>query len=155
MKRVGFIICILTLFVFVGLVRAQDDPTVHITKTGSKYHKAGCSYLKKSGTPVKLSEVGARYAPCSRCNPPWAIQKDKSLIRAKPANDGINENKVYTNDDLSTYTYPTRPYSSLNEKHSIEKEDETTKTDKIIYTGPRGGRYYYSPSGGKVYIKKK
>ncbi|WP_257667052.1 hypothetical protein [Parapedobacter tibetensis] len=26
----------------------QKDATVYITKTGEKYHKAGCQYLKKS-----------------------------------------------------------------------------------------------------------
>ena len=43
---------------------------VHITETGSKYHSAGCSYLK-SDIPISLSDAKAQgYEPCSRCNPP-------------------------------------------------------------------------------------
>ena len=49
----------------------QDDPTVYITRTGKKYHSAGCQYLRKSKIPVKLSDAKARgYGPCSKCGPP-------------------------------------------------------------------------------------
>jgi len=33
---------------------------VHITKTGEKYHSAGCQYLRKSDIEVTLSEAKAR-----------------------------------------------------------------------------------------------
>jgi hypothetical protein len=50
---------------------SQDDPIVHITKSGKKYHRAGCRYLSKSDIPVNLSEAKARgYGPCSVCSPP-------------------------------------------------------------------------------------
>ena len=50
---------------------SSSDVTVHITKTGEKYHSAGCQYLKKSDIEVTLSEAKARgLTPCSRCNPP-------------------------------------------------------------------------------------
>lgn len=45
--------------------------TVYVTDTGEKYHRAGCSYLKKSSNPMSLSSAkAAGYTPCSRCNPP-------------------------------------------------------------------------------------
>ncbi len=47
-----------------------DDPEVYVTRTGSKYHADGCSYLRKSATPMKLSEAKGRYGPCSKCKPP-------------------------------------------------------------------------------------
>ena len=47
-----------------------DDVTVYVTKTGAKYHRAGCRYLSKSMIPMKLSEAKSRYGPCSVCNPP-------------------------------------------------------------------------------------
>ena len=51
--------------------KVQDnDPIVYITRTGAKYHSAGCRYLAKSCIPKKLSEVKGRYGPCSQCNPP-------------------------------------------------------------------------------------
>lgn len=44
---------------------------VHITRTGEKYHSAGCSYLSKSDIPISLADAKAQgYTPCSRCNPP-------------------------------------------------------------------------------------
>jgi len=50
---------------------SQNDPIVYVTKTGSKYHKAGCRYLSQSSIPIKLSDAIAQgYTPCSVCNPP-------------------------------------------------------------------------------------
>jgi hypothetical protein len=47
-----------------------EDVTVYITRTGSKYHRAGCRYLAQSSIPISLSAASARYGPCSVCNPP-------------------------------------------------------------------------------------
>ena len=47
----------------------SDSYTVYVTNTGSKYHRAGCSYLKSSNA-ISLSDAIARgCTPCSRCNP--------------------------------------------------------------------------------------
>lgn len=44
---------------------------VHITKTGEKYHREGCQYLRKSDILISLEEAkGSGYEPCSKCNPP-------------------------------------------------------------------------------------
>lgn len=49
----------------------KEDVTVYVTKTGKKYHSAGCMFLSKSSIPIKLSEAKARgFAPCGKCNPP-------------------------------------------------------------------------------------
>ncbi len=46
------------------------DVTVYITRTGSKYHRAGCSYLRSSCIPISKSDAIAQgYTPCSRCSP--------------------------------------------------------------------------------------
>lgn len=47
----------------------NEDPTVYITNSGGKYHRAGCRHLK-SEIPKKLSEVTGSYEPCKVCNPP-------------------------------------------------------------------------------------
>jgi len=44
--------------------------TVYATRSGSKYHSAGCSYLRKSRIPMSLSAAKGKYSPCSRCSPP-------------------------------------------------------------------------------------
>lgn len=42
--------------------------TVYITKTGSKYHRAGCRYLRKSQIEISLSEAkNEGYTACSVC----------------------------------------------------------------------------------------
>lgn len=53
--------------------------TVYITKTGSKYHRWGCKYLKDSCILIDLDEAKARgYTPSSECNPPTS--KIKKVI---------------------------------------------------------------------------
>lgn len=44
--------------------------TVHITKTGTKYHRAGCRYLARSSIPIARKDAEARgYSPCKVCTP--------------------------------------------------------------------------------------
>jgi len=46
------------------------EETVYVTKTGKKYHRAGCRYLSRSMIPISLKEAVYSYGPCSVCNPP-------------------------------------------------------------------------------------
>jgi hypothetical protein len=61
-----------------AVVSAQQDPnkvTVYITKTGEKYHKDGCSSLRKSRFPVTLREAVTRgFGACKNCRPPTILQ---------------------------------------------------------------------------------
>jgi hypothetical protein len=42
--------------------------TVYVTRTGERYHKAGCGYLRYSQAPMSRSEAIRRgYTPCKRC----------------------------------------------------------------------------------------
>ena len=49
----------------------SDDKTeiVYITNTGSKYHRASCSYLKSKKAITKEKAISQGFSPCSRCNP--------------------------------------------------------------------------------------
>ncbi len=48
-----------------------QETTVYITNQGSKYHRAGCRYLKSSCIETTLSSaLGMGYEPCKVCNPP-------------------------------------------------------------------------------------
>lgn len=59
---------LLTLVILPSLAKAPD--TVYITKSGKKYHAAGCRYLKKSAIAVDLAEAKRnRYSPCSVFHP--------------------------------------------------------------------------------------
>jgi micrococcal nuclease len=50
--------------------KASADEVVYVTRTGTKYHRAGCRALTKSATPIRLAEVGNRYQPCAVCDAP-------------------------------------------------------------------------------------
>lgn len=64
------------LLVAVGVAPASAQETVtgstlvYVTKTGSKYHRATCSSVRRSAIPMKLAEASARYGPCLNCKPP-------------------------------------------------------------------------------------
>ncbi len=48
----------------------QDDASVmvHVTQTGKKYHKQGCSYLRYSDHKISLKTAKENgYIPCQRC----------------------------------------------------------------------------------------
>ena len=47
-----------------------EEVTVYVTRTGAKYHRAGCRYLARSSIPMPLKDAAARYGPCSVCKPP-------------------------------------------------------------------------------------
>lgn len=54
--------------------KSQPEPkpqevTVYVTRTGAKYHREGCRYLK-SKIPMSLKEAKQRYTPCKVCKPP-------------------------------------------------------------------------------------
>jgi hypothetical protein len=132
---------IVSLLLLVNIGYSQDDPTVYVTKTGSKYHTAGCSYLKKSAIPMKLSEASVSYSPCSRCNPPTRG------FSAKASRQFL--------DKVTDVPKRTRGESYRSLVPSSDVPVGITPTGKTIYEGPRGGLYHYSKSGKKVYERKR
>jgi len=48
----------------------NENVTVYVTRTGTKYHTASCRYAKKA-SPMALKDAVARgLSPCSICKPP-------------------------------------------------------------------------------------
>src|SRR5690606_23639476 len=43
---------------------------VYVTRTGTKYHRAGCRHLARSPIPMALPDAAARFGACSVCRPP-------------------------------------------------------------------------------------
>ena len=52
-----------------GGASADTESTVYITRTGKKYHRGSCSYLRYSKIPLSLVEAKRGYSPCSVCDP--------------------------------------------------------------------------------------
>lgn len=49
-------------------VSEPQSVTVYITNTGSKYHRSGCQYLRKSCIPISLDDAKSQgYTACSKC----------------------------------------------------------------------------------------
>jgi competence protein ComEC len=90
MKRLAAVFLFLATFLCPGPsqpARAQQptaqvsqDPlsvTVYITKTGRKYHRDGCRYLRQSRITITLKDAKANgYTPCSVCKPPRWMQNE-------------------------------------------------------------------------------
>jgi hypothetical protein len=57
-----------------NIVLAAEDTggqIVYVTRTGAKYHRGHCRYLRRSKIPMKLRDaVAAGYTPCKVCGPP-------------------------------------------------------------------------------------
>jgi len=50
---------------------AGQEVTVYVTRTGARYHQAGCRSLGKSAIPLSLGEAKRRgYTACGNCHPP-------------------------------------------------------------------------------------
>lgn len=48
----------------------QKEEAVYITRTGKKYHRAGCRSLSRSMIPVSRREAQERgFLPCKVCHP--------------------------------------------------------------------------------------
>ena len=43
--------------------------TVYVTRTGTKYHRGSCRYLKYSKIAIALDKAKQNYSPCSICRP--------------------------------------------------------------------------------------
>jgi endonuclease G len=47
----------------------SSEHIVYVTRTGKKYHEAGCSYLSDSSIPITLEQALLEgKEPCSRCH---------------------------------------------------------------------------------------
>lgn len=77
--------------------------------------------------------------------------KDKSDIEKKRC-------KAYTlkGTQCSRNAQPNSDYCWQHQsKSNSYKNSSNRKSDKTIYTGPRGGKYYINSNGKKVYLRKK
>ncbi len=52
------------------LVSDNQSQVVYRTRTGKKYHRSGCSYLKSKIETTVSEAQSMGLGPCSRCNPP-------------------------------------------------------------------------------------
>ena len=60
-----------TLIIRMGVSadKTFDNTMVYVTRTGAKYHRDGCRYLKSSKIPISLTDAKKQYSSCSVCKP--------------------------------------------------------------------------------------
>jgi micrococcal nuclease len=68
---------------------ADQDVAVYVTRSGTKYHRAGCRSLARSQIPIALADAIARYGACGICKPPITAAPPaaaaKAVASANPA----------------------------------------------------------------------
>lgn len=53
------------------VINENNTEFVYVTKSGTRYHKANCQYVRNNNTAtaIKADEADKRYTPCKVCNP--------------------------------------------------------------------------------------
>ena len=97
---VGVVFVVVALCGWTPLANAQaSSDTVYVTKTGSKYHRAGCASLSRSAIPMTLADAAKRYGPCSRCKPPVpAAPAAGSVVSTTPPRSAARPTTAPKND---------------------------------------------------------
>ncbi len=73
--------------------KSSPENFVYVTRTGKKYHRKSCSYLRKSSIPINQEKAkAAGYTPCSKCRP--AILANTSQKQEKSASEST-PNSLY------------------------------------------------------------
>ncbi|UCS92316.1 hypothetical protein KZP23_16630 [Echinicola marina] len=81
---------LLYLTLFFALAQAYGQ-TVYVTKTGTKYHKSSCKYLKYSSISLQLTEAKKKdYTACSVCKPSSIATSNKTGIPTKATSEKNN-----------------------------------------------------------------
>jgi hypothetical protein len=111
--------------------QAKGDQTVYVTKTGRKYHVAGCRYLSRSQYPMKLKDaVNAGYTPCSVCNPP-TLSEDSGRQTNQAGNPDA---KVWVNTKSGVYHCPgTRWYGNTKAGEYMTQKQAQEKGNRPAY----------------------
>lgn len=113
--------------------KEEEVETVYHTRTGSKYHRKLCSYLRSS-FPIALKDAVKRFSPCSRCNPPRlsaqslnsfvdsreSTQQDSKLSALRFANvpEALNESRIGNERNLFSALFGNISAITLNNPSS-------------------------------------
>lgn len=158
-KRCAFLlvfICVLASSLF--------SQTVYVTKTGTKYHAEYCRYLSKSKIAISLEDaVGRGYSPCKVCSPALISSKNvrtksSTIAQQTTKENGSNQCIAITKKGTrcKRIVQPGSQYCWQHQEQAIStKASSNYSEDRTIYTGPRGGRYYYNSKGHKTYLRRK
>lgn len=87
---------------FSASVSAQE---VYTTKTGEKYHKSTCRYLKYSKHKIKLDKaIELGYDPCSVCKPSRSNKSSSNSASLSSSNSSSSNSKTTSSSKKATAT---------------------------------------------------
>ncbi|MBL0741457.1 hypothetical protein [Chryseolinea lacunae] len=91
-QKTFWIVCLLFSLTIQFNARAQSNQdVVYITRTGEKYHREACQYLKRSSFEIERTDAIERgYSPCSVCRPGGA-ENSRARQNNTPASDEQSE----------------------------------------------------------------
>ena len=122
MKKNKYIMTIfIILILFIPIVSFSSDIKVYITRTGKKYHRATCSYLRQSKIEIDLEDAVSSFSPCSRCNPPTLDDVEPENNKTEIKNEIPTTQKHYTETPSTTKTTTT----TTKVVNTNQKEDST------------------------------
>jgi methylphosphotriester-DNA--protein-cysteine methyltransferase len=128
------------LVLFACTVPSSEAQTVYITKTGSKYHRTSCQYLRKSKFAVTMKEAVERgYEACSVCEP-------GSLPAEKKNTQSVDPKSV---DPNTTKQQPAPKKATPSDTQQVKSQ----QCSAITKAGTRCKRMTTDPSG-KCYQHK-
>lgn len=126
---------ILTFFTPLYTYAGNGDVIVHVTKSGSKYHSAGCSYLKSDISMTLKEAIDKGYTRCSRCNPPkyepdTAVSSTSSLSGAPYANSSIERTEVLS--EVSQINGYDRNSKEIKDYQGIQKVSTNSEKEEFM-----------------------
>ena len=113
-------------------VKEQIDPKINVTQTKDNVSKDVTQTkdnVKKNVTQTKDN-----------------VKKDVTQTK-----DNVSKNVTQTKDNV------TKEVTVKKQEMKKESRDKTigkTKDGKVVFEGPKGGKYYFNDKGRKVYLKK-
>lgn len=129
-QRYRCLLCITTIllsvFVNIATVHAESgDTIVYVTDTGSKYHSAGCSYLKSKNEISLYVAIRAKYTPCSRCHPGGMSEEElqyyDSLLGIKTSS---TTSDILTNPNTAPSSTKSLPNTTGNITNDTPKDSD-------------------------------
>jgi hypothetical protein len=166
MKRGCSILLVFSLILLSSNVIAQHKSSYTQNGTtyiyGESYSTTGKPKVERSSTAKKdfLKSMGLKKIPAG-----YQIDHIKPLSEGgsdTPSNMqliSVSQHKRKTGQERAntSSTYRGSSYKSSSTYKSYpgySTPSYSNKFEKTIYTGPKGGKYYYNGSGKKVYMKK-
>ena len=135
-RIIAFLLALTLIFVITTPVFAatsdNGNTIVYRTRTGERYHRDGCSYLRSSCIELTLREAVERgLRPCSRCSPPrynGEISNESSAVAPRNNGDssGGSSTNVNTNSSKSDQT------SSSSNTNSKTSSGLSTDTKSVV-----------------------